>query len=100
MRGEEKNYLWFYKYILGQSIFMGSRKSITLTSPEGLHKVGEQANRHEAIRTHQGLATPAGEILLLVGAGEGRRQAILRGTHLRDFLDRSRSRRRKTFQLF
>jgi hypothetical protein len=49
---------------------MGSRKSITLTSPERLNKVSEQANKHEAISTHQGLATPAGEILLLVGAGE------------------------------
>jgi hypothetical protein len=60
---------------------MGSRKSITLTSPERLNKVSEQANKHEAISTHQGLATPAGEILLLVGAGERRRQAILRSTH-------------------
>jgi len=49
---EAKNNLSFHKYILGQPIFMGSRKSITLTSPKRSLKVSEQANKREAIRTH------------------------------------------------
>jgi hypothetical protein len=55
----EKIYLWFCKQMLGQSIFMGSRKSITLTSSGRLHNLNEQANKRRALRTNSALATPA-----------------------------------------